>query len=50
MKELVAVADALGLGPEDLERLVRNSIDATFVGDARRDELYKEVDAFLTQH
>jgi len=46
----LAVADALSLGPDEIERLVRNSIDAAFVDAARRDELHKEVDAFLAQH
>ena len=46
----LAVAAALGLGPDEIERLVRNSIDAAFVDAARQDELHKEVDAFLAQH
>ena len=46
----LAVAEALSLGRDQIERLVRNSIDAAFVDANRRDELHKEVDAFLTQH
>ena len=46
----LAVADALGLGPDEIERLVRNSINAAFVDAARKDELHKEVDALLAQH
>ena len=45
----LAVAKALNLEAEHIERLVRNSIDAAFVDDARRDELHKEVDAYLAQ-
>ena len=46
----LAVADALGLGPDEIERLVRNSINVAFVDAARKDELHKEVDALLAQH
>ena len=46
----LAVADALNLEAAQIERLVRNSIDAAFVDDTRKDELHREVDAFLAQH
>lgn len=45
----LAVAEALSLGPDAIERLVRNSIDAAFVDDDRKTELHKEVDDFLAQ-
>ena len=40
----VAVAEALGLGPEDLARLARNSFEASWLEESRKAALLAEVD------
>jgi adenosine deaminase len=42
-----AVADALGLDRADLVTLARNSIDATFLGAAAKQELLAELDRYV---
>jgi adenosine deaminase len=42
-----AVADALGLDRADLVTLARNSIDATFLGDAAKQQLLDELDRYV---
>ena len=42
-----AVADALGLDRADLVTLARNSIDATFLGDAAKRQLLDELDRYV---
>jgi len=43
----LAVADALQLTRDHVERLVRNSIDAAFTSPARKEALHQEVDSYL---
>jgi len=47
-ENFLEVADALHLTRDHIERLVRNSIDASFADTARKKELHKEVDDYLT--
>jgi adenosine deaminase len=46
-ENFLAVADVFGLGPSDIERLVRNSIEASFADATRKEELRTEVDDYF---
>lgn len=46
----VATAAALDLSEEQLIQIARNSIEASFVSAARRDELIDELNAFVAEH
>ncbi|WP_017941637.1 MULTISPECIES: adenosine deaminase [unclassified Thioalkalivibrio] len=41
-----ATADALQLGPDDLERLARNAVDAAFLEPGAKQRLHGEIDAW----
>ena len=46
----LAVAEALALSTEDLGLLARNSIEATFLPNGRREELLAELELYLKSH
>jgi adenosine deaminase len=45
----VAVAETFGLTDDDLAQLARSSVEASFLPIARKAELHREIDAWLTE-
>jgi len=45
-----AVTKALGLLKNDLEKLARNAVEASFADDADKQAMRKKIDAYMAAH